>query len=153
MCNNHEGSTGMMEAKKKPWGMQYPILRRNTVHVDEISVVPGGYCSVHRHLHKSNLFHVLEGKLTIFGFNAQGAVIRTGALSSGEYCTIPAGEWHQFWSKSGCIAQEVYLGVGENINVIHEDIDRHALFEFGGIAPLLAGVPSMAGVYLSEAGS
>lgn len=140
-------------AKPKPWGMQYPVLRRNTIHIDEISVAPGGYCSVHRHLHKSNLFHVLDGKLSIFSFSADGAVIRTGALVAGESCLIPAGEWHQFWSKSGCIAQEVYMGVDDSINVIHEDIDRSKQFEFGGIAPMLAGVPSMAGIYLSEAGS
>lgn len=153
MCNNHEGPSAMMEPKQKPWGMQYPILRRNTVHVDEISVVPGGYCSVHKHQNKENLFHVLEGKLAILSFNAHGAITRTGSLVAGEHCVIPAGEWHQFWSQAGCIAQEVYLGIEGNINVVHEDIVRSPNFEFGGIAPLLAGVPSMAGVYLSEAGS
>lgn len=149
MCNENEGTT----ANRKPWGMQYPVLRRNTIHVDEISVVPGGYCSVHKHLHKSNLFHVMEGRLAIVVFNEERQIIRTESLRAGEECIIPEGQLHMFWSQSGCIAQEVYLGTAEHINVVHEDIERSKLFEFGGVSPLLAGVPCMVGIYLQEAGS
>lgn len=141
------------ESSAKPWGVQYPILRRNGIHVDEISVVPGGYCSLHKHEHKSNLFHVLEGKLAVIVFSQFGAIIRTESLVAGEQCTIEAGAWHQFWSQPGCIAQEVYLGVEGHLVVIHEDIVRDKRLAVGGIAPLLAGVPSMAGIYLQEAGS
>jgi len=136
----------------KPWGIQRPILRNYPLHVDEIEVWPGGYCSVHRHLQKANLFHVLKGQLGIFVFAEDGAIIRTESLGEGEHCTILAGQWHQFWSQSGCLAQEVYYGT-EEIRVIHEDIERRKEYSVGGTSLLLSSVPSMAGIYLSEAGS
>ena len=141
------------DVSQKPWGLQRPILRNDPLHVDEIEVVPGGYCSVHRHLKKVNLFHVLEGRLTVLCFNDMQAVVATYAMRAGDHCVIPAGVWHQFWSRSGCVAQEVYYGTEEQLLVVHGDIDRNSEFAVGGVAPLLAGVPSMRGIYLAEAGS
>ena len=138
---------------EKPWGWQRPVLRNEPLHVDEIEVSPGGYCSVHRHTKKVNLFHVLKGKLAIFVFSEDGAIIRTEPMEAGEWCIIEAGEWHQFWSQKGCLAQEVYYGTEEQIQVIHGDIDRKKEHAVGGIAPMLHGLPSMAGIYLQEAGS
>lgn len=141
------------ETVQKPWGLQTPVLRNYPLHVDEIEVLPGGYCSVHRHKRKANLFHVFKGKLGIFCFNDSGAIIRTESLDAGEHCVVEAGVWHQFWTQTGCTAQELYFGTEEELLVVHDDIDRKKQFSLGGISLMLQGVPSMAGIYLHEAGS
>jgi len=149
--NHYEFASGTRN--RKLWGIQQFRLHDTLINVDYIEVVPGGYCSVHLHKNKANIFIVKEGSMEIFEFSPGMAVIRAGKIEAGESATVQAGVLHQFWSPHGCIAQEVYYGTADEPLVVHEDIVRLDGFELGGVSTLLAGVPSMKGVFLAEAGS
>ncbi len=101
-------------------------------HVDEIEAVAGGYCSIHNHSAKANVFHVVSGLLYVRQFTGQGDRLKCGTLAAGQSLVVPAGVWHQFWSRLHTTAVEVYLpsaGICE-----HEDIERHPGLAIGGVA-------------------
>ena len=131
-------------AVAKAWGLQQPLFRRDSIHVDEIDVSSGGYCSVHRHDRKHNLFQVLYGSLTVLTFSDDLRLIRTDQLEVAGHCLVRAGWLHQFWSRGGCIAQEVYYGTQDgNLRVCEQDIYRVPDFALGGRALTLDAVPSL----------
>jgi len=121
-----------MERQPKPWGRTTPIIRDPLYHVDRIAVEPGGHCSIHRHLHKSNAFHVLSGALLVVRFTQVGGVGPHTWMTAGNTYTLYPGWWHQFWTKIGAEALEVYLPATEN-PVDVADIERHPQFSEGGI--------------------
>ncbi len=129
---------------EKAWGEQRPILRRETLHVDEIEVRAGGYCSVHQHERKHNIFQVLEGSLMVLRFNDEGFLVCTDKLEAAGHCLVRAGWLHQFWSRGGCLAQEVYYGTQDGNLQCHEnDIVRVPGLEQGGLALTLDALPSI----------
>ena len=128
----------------KAWGQQQPILRRDTVHVDQITIRAGGYCSVHTHERKHNIFQVLQGELLVLTFSDSGFLFRTDHLESAGHCVVRAGWKHQFWSRVGCVCQEVYLGTQDgNLRVFESDILRVAGLEQGGQVLTMDALPSI----------
>lgn len=134
----------MFDAIPKAWGVQRKILRRDSIHVDEIEVRPGGYCSVHQHERKHNIFQVLHGRLLVLTFNHRMELVRTDDLQLAGHCLIRAGWHHQFWSQGGCVAQEVYYGTQDgNLRCFDDDIVRVPGLDQGGLCLTLDALPSM----------
>jgi mannose-6-phosphate isomerase-like protein (cupin superfamily) len=129
---------------QKAWGTQQPLLRDDTIHVDKIDVRPGGYCSVHFHERKHNIFQVLRGRMLVLTFDGALKLIRTDDLCVAGHCCVRAGWHHQFWSQGGCVAQEVYYGTQDgNLRVFESDIMRMSGLEQGGLALTLDALPSL----------
>lgn len=63
--------------------------------------LPGQYHPRHFHKRKEETFQVLHGDLTI---NVDG---HEKHLQPGDTCLIQAGVWHSFWTKTGCIFEEI----------------------------------------------
>jgi len=122
-----------MERTRKPWGWTTPVARELEYHIDRIEVDPGGYCSVHKHERKANVFHVIGGGiLYVRQFSAQGGSIAAMHITPGRSFVVPAGEWHQFYAQNGAVALEVYMPTAERFLLV-DDIERHPKFAEGGI--------------------
>ena len=122
-----------MTVARKPWGKSTSLTREPMVHSDVIHVKAGGFCSIHRHNSKANVFHVLKGMLIVRQLAALNASAYQRAIGPGESRVVPAGVWHQFWCPSECYALEVYLPHLDGLVVEAEDIERHPACEVGGI--------------------
>lgn len=121
--------------KTKPWGVTTPALRDPLLHFDKIETLCGGYCSIHLHRRKANLFHVILGRLWILEFDELLQTTKTVVLESAGAYAVPPGIWHQFWTDQETIAHEVYYGqAGFSLNVDHNDIERHHACPVGGQA-------------------
>lgn len=135
---------GLFDPVPKAWGRQIPRFRCDTIHVDEIEVRSGGYCSVHSHERKHNIFHVLRGNIVVLTFNDALRLVRTDEMGVGGHCCVRAGWVHQFWSRGGCVCQEVYYGTQDgNLQVFEGDIQRMPGLELGGLALTLDALPSL----------
>lgn len=124
---------GMAKWTSKPWGKTRPLIREEFLHADEIEVAAGGYCSIHRHMAKANVFHVQDGVLVVRQFSALNAPAYERTVCAGQSRAVEAGIWHQFWCMGKCRAIEVYLPPRFNDPLIELDIDRHPACNVGGI--------------------
>lgn len=113
------------EYEKKIWGKTTCVVRRPGFTVHHLVVVPGSFCSIHRHEHRFNGFFVSKGSLTIreLGDDGVNKVIELGA---GDYYEVAPRVVHQFRSEGGCEALEIYFPP----DVDGEDITR---FSVGGL--------------------
>lgn len=97
---------------EKEWGKSQRVSRLNGVDTYHIAVMPDGYCSIHRHIAKNNLFYLLTGQLRIFSGNMNGYLFVAEMvvdLLPGEQYIVPAGMWHYFRAGSSPTdALEVY---------------------------------------------
>ena len=95
----------------KVWGETACVIRHPVFSVHHIRVWPGGYCSVHRHAHRVNLFHVLSGELVVHTWSCMTDRPVTTLLRSGEQCAVPAGMYHKFLSGTGADVLEIYYPI------------------------------------------
>lgn len=94
---------------KKLWGQSRELFRDETVEITEIIVVPGGFCSIHRHDRKDNTFIVLQGELEVSrypGLQQPSVILRP---DSEPFCIDP-GVPHLFHAIESSRAIEVYRG-------------------------------------------
>ena len=115
----------------KPWGRTREVLRASVCHVDEIEAMQGGYCSIHAHTAKANVFHVVTGLLYVRQFTIQGERLKCQHIAAGETLVVVAGIWHQFWARQVTRAMEVYLPTVGDCDA--DDIERHPGMAVGGI--------------------
>lgn len=92
--------------QEKVWGTTDRRFDSFGVTVDELEILPGTFCSEHRHARKANLFICHEGRLQIRCWTPRGDPM-TVTLTKGKSGLVPAGVWHQFRSDVGCRATEV----------------------------------------------
>lgn len=113
---------------QKVWGETRCVFRGSSFEVHSLTVLPGGYCSRHRH-RKWNLFHVLEGQVEVELFsNSAGELITVDGrlLGPGDEFKVAPETFHRFVSKTGCKLLEVYWTVEIDPN----DIER---LDVGGL--------------------
>lgn len=120
----------------KPWGRTRTLHADQRLSIHEIEVVPGGFCSVHRHACKHNTFLVLDGELAVIefaspddGLGPQSVI----ALHPGGDVTasVSVHVLHQFWSLRGARVLEIYEPDGD-VPPQQHDIER---FTEGGVDP------------------
>lgn len=90
----------------KVWGKTSCLWRGQHVEFHYIQAVKGGFCSQHRHLHKHNMFHVLEGRLAVEVW--KGDLVDTTILGPGEMTVVLPGEFHRFTALEHTKAVEIY---------------------------------------------
>jgi len=98
-----------MNKTGKIWGSTELIVQRPDFEVHRIIIKPEGFCSVHRHLDKVNMFAVEEGQLGIEIWKNDYDLRDCTELKVGEQTEVPPGEFHRF-SNGGeiVVAYEFY---------------------------------------------
>tara|TARA_Y100000034_G_scaffold21261_1_gene24479 strand:+ start:399 stop:746 length:348 start_codon:yes stop_codon:yes gene_type:complete len=114
----------MFNLQGKVWGNTAEIFSRNNVEVHRIEVVPGGFCSKHRHNSKFNAFFVESGELEISVWKGDYDLVDKTVLKDGGYTVVDPGEYHQFRTSVETVAYEIYW-----VTLI-KDIERESV---GGI--------------------
>lgn len=91
---------------KKAWGTCTNIFKNSNVQVDMLDIVAGGYCSLHKHRAKFNLFLVLEGDLDVCLYLLEGKENHLLQVGTPRFIINP-GIHHNFDSQNGCKAIEI----------------------------------------------
>lgn len=108
-----------MQVQGKIWGSTSTLFSNNNVEVHRIIGNVGGYCSVHRHNNKYNMFFVECGKLKIRTWKTDYDLIDETIIVPGQHCIIAPGQYHQFEVLESTVAYEIYW-----TEIDAEDIDR-----------------------------
>jgi cupin fold WbuC family metalloprotein len=77
----------------------------DTLHEMLIALAAGGYIRPHKHTHKAESFHILEGDIDVFIFETDGTPAQVISLSSSDtkksfYYRLPPNIYHTVFVKS-----------------------------------------------------
>lgn len=92
----------------KVWGRTRCLEDSPEVSCHELEVIYGGYCSIHYHKHRSNVFQVEYGKIRVVYL--EGLTIKERILDEERNVfSVPAKMVHQFQVLRGGRLKEYYL--------------------------------------------
>ena len=113
--------------KGKAWGTTMKIFETVNVQAHYIEIKAGGFCSKHRHPKgKTNLFHVITGKLLIRVWDEEGVkLLDSTVLTDGQISTVGPLLAHQFEALEDTRCYEIYQTI-----IDEDDIER---FNEGGL--------------------
>lgn len=117
-----------MNISGKVWGYTQELVKGASFEVHRIEIKEGGFCSLHRHLHKNNAFFVESGFIEVEVCKIDYNLVDKTNLQKGEMTVVKAGEYHKFKGIKESVVYEIYWT--DNIS---EDIDRK---EVGGFNDL-----------------
>ena len=109
-----------MSKQGKIWGLTEEVFNNGIVSVNFLKIKKGGYCSEHKHVKKSNLFHVISGRLAIEIWREDKK--DETLLNPGESTVVEAGVYHKFWAVTNVQCLEIYQAELEK-----EDIERRSV--------------------------
>lgn len=92
----------------KIWGNTECLVQNSFVEFHRIEIVKDGYCSLHSHNFKWNVFYVVEGQLEIEVHKTDYDLIDKTIIGPGEITTVKPGEFHKFHALTDVIAFEIY---------------------------------------------
>jgi len=123
-----------MNKQGKVWGHTSLILSKNNTSIHRIAVNPGGYCSVHKHDHKHNMFFIESGELTVRVWKNDYDLVDVTTLEAGDSVSIAPGEYHQFENTSGfeAIVYEIYWTELDEGDISRKSVGGLNEIEFGG---------------------
>lgn len=103
----------MGEVKEKLWGWSEALVVSPAGEVHRIDINAGGYCSIHYHRTKHNVFVLMHGAIDIYewvgGADTNGDPSRVHHLvNPGDSYAVPPGVLHQFRALKQSRAIEVY---------------------------------------------
>jgi len=110
-----------MAKQGKVWGETEEIFNNGTVSVNVLKIRRGGYCSEHQHAQKTNLFHIISGKLSISQWRgcSEGEGPDLTVLCGGQSTLVPIGVWHKFQAIEDTLCIEIYA-----VKINGDDITR-----------------------------
>ena len=97
-----------MNIQGKIWGTTSEIFNKNNVEVHRIEAKKGGYCSIHKHEHKYNMFFVESGSLSIEVWKNDYDLVDITHLCQGQSTIVKPGEYHRFGANGDTVAFEIY---------------------------------------------
>lgn len=98
---------GMLQGKA--WGNTQCIFHKNNVEIHRINIKQNGYCSVHEHTAKFNMFYVESGKLKVTVYRGdEPRPTDSTILTQGMSSLVNPGERHMFIAIEDTIAYEIY---------------------------------------------
>ena len=81
----------------KVWGTTEALLVTPLIEVHKITIDAGGYCSMHKHEFKWNMFYLLYGKIDIHvQKNDYDLVDVTRLYQPGDFTSVAPNEYHMF---------------------------------------------------------
>jgi mannose-6-phosphate isomerase-like protein (cupin superfamily) len=106
----------------KAWGTTECLLSTPLCELHRIRIQPGGFCSVHKHHGRANVFYVVRGAIEVLEWSPGGATKKQHLLTAGQHLTVAPGLLHQFRSAAGAEVLELYYPVlrGEDIERFSE---------------------------------
>ena len=119
-----------METIEKIWGTRTRLLETESVVIDRLEIKKGGFCSVHSHKFKNNLFCLESGNVEIQLYKLCGLphqdewtdykMSYTTLLSIAQPELIESNLFHRFKALKYSVLYEIIT----NINVMENDINR-----------------------------
>ena len=101
----------MGSVQGKVWGSTQQVFGKANVEVHRIEGIAGGYCSIHYHEHKFNLFFVESGVLELQEWTkgvGSDKPIDVTTLTAGSSHYIEPGIRHRFIVLKDCVVYEIY---------------------------------------------
>lgn len=109
--------------EQKVWGTTECLIKNPLCELHRIIVKPGGYCSVHKHHGRANVFYVVRGDITVSVWTEGGTFSHDESLEAGDYYTVEPGLLHQFTSQYvGAEVLELYYPVLRGADIERETI-------------------------------
>ena len=106
----------------KVWGTTELILQTPFIEFHRIWVQTGGFCSLHKHEFKWNLFYVRSGKLEIHIHKNDYKLVDITELGPGEWTTVKPGEFHSFQAPEDTLAFELYSPEPLSADIIRKTV-------------------------------
>jgi len=107
----------MSECWPKIWGTNIEIYTNDLSSINILRIKKGGTCSLHTHVTKHNVFHVISGKLKIECTNLGESI-----LQKDQSFTVFAGTQHLFCALEETVAVEIMA-----VKYDHADIQRETI--------------------------
>jgi mannose-6-phosphate isomerase-like protein (cupin superfamily) len=103
----------------KIWGNTQCLFNHNNVEIHRISAKEGGYCSVHIHSQKYNMFYVESGKLKVTIYrHEEPSPTDSIILEAGMSTIVCPNEKHMFQALEDTIAYEIYYVELETADIV-----------------------------------
>lgn len=96
-----------MDKQGKIWGETTEFFNLNLVSGHYLTIYKDGHSSTHRHLHKTNLFYVISGKIKII--QEKDGLDDVTVLKEGQVCVVKPGIWHRFKAIETSQVIEIYF--------------------------------------------
>lgn len=92
----------MSDSWPKIWGTNIKIYANDLNSINILRIKKGGTCSLHSHITKHNIFHVISGKLKI-----ECGELGHSVIGKDQSFTVLAGTTHRFQALEDTVAVEV----------------------------------------------
>jgi len=106
----------------KVWGWTSTIYSDHNIELNLIYAKKGGYCSLHRHISKYNLFFVFVGQLKIEVEKSDYDLTDVTNIKSFQQTIVPPGELHRFRAVKDTYALELYWVKLDLSDIRREDV-------------------------------
>ena len=109
----------------KVWGETKTLLVTPMIEVHRIMINPGGYCSMHKHEFKWNMFYILYGELDIHVRKNDYDLVDVTNLNVADFTCVAPNEYHMFKSREeydSVIALEIYYLESISKDIIRETV-------------------------------
>lgn len=107
---------------ERPWGYYRVIHNVKGTKVKELTINPGQGISLQRHNHRSEFWHIIEGKCTAQSFINEGYAMPAKVLEKHDQYFVPKGEIHQIKNPFEEPCKIVEIQYGELCS--EDDIER-----------------------------
>jgi len=115
------------QKEQKIWGTVRHLFAASNAAVSYLEVKAGFRCSRHKHMHRANLFAVVDGEIMVEEWAADmldqpdDEHLRRTRLCSGEVLVVPSGVLHRFRVvESGHVVEVYWPDMGVDL----DDIER-----------------------------
>ena len=98
----------MTEINGKVWGVTQKLFNKNNVEINRIEIKDGGFCSLHKHSSKFNMFYVESGELVIHVLKSDYNLTDKTVLTTGQFCVVIPNEYHKFTATKNTVCFEIY---------------------------------------------
>jgi mannose-6-phosphate isomerase-like protein (cupin superfamily) len=98
--------------EKTKWGSWQDLYATPTARVKILTVAPGHSLSMQHHLHRSEIWLVIQGTCTVQTRNADQTASDPVILRTHDYWIIPQGDWHKLSNpyEQDCLLIELQYG-------------------------------------------
>ena len=109
----------------KVWGETELVLQTPFIEFHRIWVHKGGFCSLHKHEFKWNMFYVTSGELAVHTHKNDYELIDTTVLGPRQWTTVKPGEFHSFEAVHDTMAFELYYPEPLSEDIIRKTVGGH----------------------------
>ena len=106
----------------KTWGQTETILQNSFVEFHRIDIKKNGYCSLHKHEFKHNMFYVISGELEIEVYKNDYDLVDTTLLCAGEMTICKPNEYHRFKALTDVLCFELYYPEPLSKDILRKDV-------------------------------